>query len=471
MSRVLIITLCTFVLVIVSDGQGTQCPQSTSKNFASKTAYRNAGTPRLSQPKDVSGCTPLQVYGIFRHGTRFPSVTDVYDMISKVPGLRDMIVAAYEAGNGSLCQQDKILIKSWKMNFNGSMTNMLHAEGQQEANAIARRLKNRFPNLFAKSYSSNVYQFRSTDSQRTIATASAFVHGLFETDNGVKISTKENESLLRFYKSCKRWESEVDDNETAINEYFRFIHSHEIVDIGDRVSKRIGLEKPLNFKNVSILWEMCRFETAWNRYPDGVSPWCNLFSDEDLNLLEYSEDVLYYWKEGFGYPINYEQACPILADIFNNFNSFKDPSKVSQPSALMHFSHSGLLLKLYARLGLFNDSRPLLADDYLINSGRKWKTSTIDPFGANIVFVLFNCTDTSPRGQLKVMAFVQEQEVFLNNCSSTLCPLDTLISTYGSYSDHCHLDELCKPNNSAINSASMYLITLTLILLVIKITK
>ncbi|GAB6020262.1 hypothetical protein CHUAL_002980 [Chamberlinius hualienensis] len=466
-------TICFALLITiyagnVIDGQmPLSCSTSSSKFFASKTAYRNAQTPTISHQKTIPGCKPLQIYGIYRHGTRYPSVSDVADMIERVPTLRDVIVNASEVGNGTLCPQDKILLKSWKMNFNGSMTNMLHPEGQLEAHAIAKRLRNKFPELFSQSYSPSIYQFRTTDTKRTEDTAKAFIKGIFDTEQGVVLNTKEHEELLRFYKTCKRWESEVDDNDTAIDEYYKFVHGPEMEEVGQRVAQRLGLSAPMSFYNVSILWEMCRFETAWNRYPNGQSPWCNLFSNADLDVMEYSEDILYYWKEGYGYPINYEQSCPVLVDIFQNFNAFhfvRDSHASMHPASLFHFTHSGLLLKLLARLGLFNDSKPLMADDYTQNFNRKWRTSLIDSFGSNIVFVLYNCTQdlSSKEGNLKVMIFVQEQEVLLPNCTSSLCPLETILNTYGNYAKECNLDVLCKANSSVINAVSLYLLTLVI---------
>ena len=64
---------------------------------------------------------------------------------------------------------------------------------------------------------------------------------------------------------------------------------------------------------------MCRFDTAWNYQTVTSSPWCNVFSNSDLQVLEYAEDLQNYWKDGYGYPLNYEQACPVLKDLITNF--------------------------------------------------------------------------------------------------------------------------------------------------------
>lgn len=65
---------------------------------------------------------------------------------------------------------------------------------------------------------------------------------------------------------------------------------------------------------------MCRFDTAWNpKYADQISPWCHLFDNVDLQVMEYSEDLKYYWKNGYGHPLNYEIACPLLKNLVDSF--------------------------------------------------------------------------------------------------------------------------------------------------------
>jgi len=38
--------------------------------------------------------------------------------------------------------------------------------------------------------------------------------------------------------------------------------------------------------------------------------------------MEYAEDLDNYWVDGYGYQINYQQACPTLKDMFNFFRYF-----------------------------------------------------------------------------------------------------------------------------------------------------
>ena len=68
--------------------------------------------------------------------------------------------------------------------------------------------------------------------------------------------------------------------------------------------------------DIHTMYMTCAFETAWKRQYS--SPWCGVFTEQDLTLLEYSEDLEYYWVDGYGYDINHEQACPLLTDMFEH---------------------------------------------------------------------------------------------------------------------------------------------------------
>ena len=50
-----------------------------------------------------------------------------------------------------------------------------------------------------------------------------------------------------------------------------------------------------------------------NTYSDSIS-----FANWN-QVLEYREDLEYFYEDGYGYPINYQQACTPLKNLFDNF--------------------------------------------------------------------------------------------------------------------------------------------------------
>jgi len=77
-----------------------------------------------------------------------------------------------------------------------------------------------------------------------------------------------------------------------------------------------------------------------------------------------------------------------------NFKLLASNSRIASgvdrsPYGVFYFSHEGTLGKVMARLGLFRDSEPLRADNFIWNIGRQWRTARVLPFASNMVFVLF----------------------------------------------------------------------------------
>lgn len=47
------------------------------------------------------------------------------------------------------------------------------------------------------------------------------------------------------------------------------------------------------------------------------SPWCAAFSEADLRVIEYSEDLEYYYTYSYGAPaFVQDQTCELLKDLF-----------------------------------------------------------------------------------------------------------------------------------------------------------
>lgn len=260
--------------------------------------------------------------------------------------------------------------------------------------------------------------------------------------------------MLRHYKKCDKWLKEVKKDSKKEKEKF-LNEGPEMAKLIKSVTVRLGLTRTLTLGEIQLIYALCQFHTAIVRpVRQPTSVWCQMFSDEELQILEYADDLTIYWKDGYGYSLSLQLACPVLQDIISQFrvvatsdggNSGKD----KWPIGLFHFTHSGLLMKLFAALGLFRDEVPQLSGNYANQTNRKWRTSYIDPFASNLQLVLFSCS--AEKGTvLQVAAYVQQQEVLLPNCTSFLCPLERFMDNYMHYMDICDLQKLCTRNLDTI---------------------
>ena len=122
-------------------------------------------------------------------------------------------------------------------------------------------------------------------------------------------------------------------------------------------------------------------------------------------------------------------------------NLFRDAidRKLSSKKGVFRITHSRTLLPLVTRMGMFNDSLPLLATNYRKHIKRKWRLSLVNPFAANIKFVLYNCDQN-----FFVRTFLNEKEIQLPICDSMFCPLKEIEKGWESVIESCKFDLLCE---------------------------
>ncbi|CAL8069920.1 unnamed protein product [Orchesella dallaii] len=417
------------------------------KYMATKTPYLDTGLNEEAAYGDPyrkhhgGSCVPTMTWHLVRHGTRNPSQKVIRAMKNTLPRLQDEILAAHKSGKGNLCEEELEAIRTWSMDKVPVETGekILVPQGEKELAGISQRFKKRFPDVFAKDYHNDTFKFKFTKTQRAEASAKHFNKGIFHDDQVDQIyypMAVRADPVLRFYKDCKRWKQEVDKNPEAYQERVKFETSNIFNEMLTKLQTRLGLEKTPSLEEAEIMYLTCSFESAWD--PSKPSAWCHVFDEYDFQVMEYRQDVEYYWIDGYGYRLTYEQACPTMQDIVNKLSDkVSDPSA---PSVTAYFTHSGTLLKVITRLGLFNDSRPLLGDNFDHHrSSRKWRTSFIDRFATNIAFVLYKCSETH-----KVGLMFQEKPIPQPLCEGKyLCPLEEFYSSTEPITKNCDLAKFC----------------------------
>ncbi|XP_046838609.1 multiple inositol polyphosphate phosphatase 1-like isoform X2 [Vespa crabro] len=401
--------------------------------LGSKTPYRFIGYQH-DTPIEYSGCKPKKIWLILRHGTRYPGKKNVPHMIKNLPELQKIILNNYKMNKTNLSHDTIIKLSNWKLRFTKNDMMNLAKEGENEMIDLGERYQSRFPNIMPEIYNKRSYKLKYTATQRTEESAKHFAVGLFGWQNSQNVEypkPKHKDPILRFYKRCTRWSNEVSKNKSAHIEKERFLKSELLTTTVKSVSKRIGHQ--INYDTLDLIYAMCAFETAW--YKDEDSPWCELLSLDDFKVLEFANDIEYYWIDGYGYKITYEQACVVLLDIFKFF------SEDNETLASIYFTHSGTILKFLARLGVARDKIPLTHDSFRLHvDNRAWRTTYIDAFASNIAFVLYDCESQGP----SILFMHQERVVYLPNCPKNMpCPLSTMKDLYPSNEEDCQFDVMC----------------------------
>lgn len=220
-------------------------------------------------------------------------------------------------------------------------------------------------------------------------------------------------------------------NPDTFKEIERFVETENVQAMIKDLRIKTGISE-LTFHDIQTMYETCAFETAWWKKKE--SPWCALFTKDSIEILEFAEDLEYFWKDGYGYEITYSQACPAIKDLVQHLQ-LDSP----QPASTFYFTHSGTVLKLLAALDLYRDEEKLFHTEF--SRPRKWRTSEIDAFASNLMFVSFNCS-----GEAHLLAMHQERIIRLPGCpqDKDLCPLTTFIGLYREQIENCRFNEICE---------------------------
>lgn len=415
--------------------------------FGTKTAYQfsNYGRPRKDQQRAFPECKAMQVWMVGRHGTRNPSKTELerFDSIIK---LRDEIIRNYdELKTSKLCPTDLTNLQNWKLIWKPEDEEQLTQQGREEISLLAKRLRTRFPDLFFRPYNEQTYTFRHTDTALTRSSAEAFAEGLLPGSAVRLNASPENDTLLRSYKGCMAWQTQVDDNTEILAQMDRYLASSELEGLASNISIRLGFKYNLNIESFLYAYDLCRYEKAARI--SRTSAWCALFTTDELKMIEYAEDLRYYYNSGYGSRMNAKIGCPLLKDMMTRFRRLAVGTP--EPAGVFYFTHQTALLTLLARMDFFNDANALTANDFSYQSKRLWRTSYISPFAANLQAVFLNCT--LPRGgsEFKVAFYLQESFIPIRGCDVGLCSWNYLKERYLQMAEDCNIERICSGADGA----------------------
>lgn len=130
------------------------------------------------------------------------------------------------------------------------------------------------------------------------------------------------------------------------------------------------------------MWQLCRFEQAADL--SKLAPWCSVFSYDDVAVMEYGEDLGYYYEAGYGFSMNKN----ILCETVQNLLRFLQNDNGEAPARIL-VSHSTTMQLLMVSLGLYEDETPLKSSNFAKQQNRQWRTSQQTAFASNLAVVRY----------------------------------------------------------------------------------
>ncbi|XP_055032701.2 multiple inositol polyphosphate phosphatase 1b isoform X2 [Misgurnus anguillicaudatus] len=259
-----------------------------------------------------------------------------------------------------------------------------------------------------------------------------------------------DDSLMRFFDHCERFVNSVENNKTALNEVHRFKSSGEMDTVRRKIANRLQIPyDKFTPEMAEASYFLCAYEFA---IKSEISPWCNLLDKSDAQVLEYKSDLKQYWKRGYGHDINRKSSCPLFHDIFKRLNKAAYDYRYGEvvKTATIQVGHGETLLPLLSLMGFFKDEKSLTADNYSQQHNRKFRTSQIVPYAANLIFVLYECSDG-----LRVQLFLNEKPIPFPNLNHSAPLYETVKKHYSKLLHGCDFKKECDLPQSKLRNTEL----------------
>ncbi|KAL7733736.1 hypothetical protein ACLKA6_011467 [Drosophila palustris] len=427
---------------------GKDAERLQTRHFSSKTAYQIVKGTNIDKQYQVPNCEPKKMWIFHRHGTRLPTVNTIKEA-PRLEDLRDLIVQNYrqlrtKPDTDALCTEDLLGIRMWKWNasITVDMEQHLTSQGYEDLRGTAKLYQRYYPTVLPSRYNDTYYLFRHTDTQRTMESFKGFSEGLFgESNLAAAADIPDEDLLLRPYDYCPEFKDKNYKGEGS--EYQKYRSSALWNQTRSDIARRLGFTV-LAEDDIKLMFDMCRYEQAWQ--VDRTSVWCAAFLPEHVTVLEYAEDLKYYYGSGYGFEENTRFNCRAVQDMLTRLSSPVSPHVVA------YFAHSTGLQTLLTALGINKDDVPLRADNYNSMASRRWMTSLLGPFAGNFVAVKYDCPADLEKE--KAVFFLNQNAVQLDWCNVGLCNWSDVLEKYKTIAQ-ANCDEYYCRSGAIVGQASL----------------
>ncbi|KAK4789533.1 hypothetical protein SAY86_016837 [Trapa natans] len=431
------VLLVSFLFVLRANADGAAFDVRRHLSTVTRYGMVNAASDGIIPSQVSNECTAIHLNLVARHGTRSPTKKRLRELDHLANRIGELIAAAEE----QKLSIDRVpnWMWGWRSPWKGkSKGGELIPKGEDELYDLGIRVGERFADLFSQEYHPDVYVLKATQVLRASSSAVAFGMGLFSGKGtlghgnnrafAVTTESRASDIKLRFHDCCENYKDFRKKQKPAVDK----LKEPFLDEITISLLSRFGL----NFtrQDTASLWFLCKQEASLLDITDQA---CELFSSDEVALLEWMDDLEMFILKGYGKSINYRMGVPLLKDVMDSMEEAIKAHEEKLPpgsyeKARLRFAHAETIVPFSCLLGLFlgeseflkiRNEQPL---DLPLKPPqmRNWKGSTVAPFGANNMLVLYNCPSNS-----SIPYFVQilhnEHPIPMPGCGGTdFCPFE-----------------------------------------------
>lgn len=133
-------------------------------------------------------------------------------------------------------------------------------------------------------------------------------------------------------------------------------------------------------------------------------------------------------KTSYGSEVNLKLACHSMDDMLGHLNSNDSPKVIT------YFGHIAITHLHLTAMEAFKDAEAIRSDNFDRMANRKWRTSEICPFTANLAAVKYHCHDDTD-AVYKVKFFLNQKPLEFDWCDKGLCKLQDVMEKYRSFNN------------------------------------
>ncbi|KAK4122976.1 histidine acid phosphatase, partial [Parathielavia appendiculata] len=368
-----------------------------SESATSPLQWLGANSPWFAGP-NVNGidhevpenCYVEQAAYAVRHGSRYPDNGAYNGWVA--------MQQRFAPENGYTASGSLSFLPTWKTVLtNPSMQIAMESPtGAKEAYDMGYTLRTRYPDLYNDGQPFMVWANNYT---RVLQTAQMFVRGYlgpFASTYGSVVSVTAKGfpdavgDSLGPSDMCPNFKDTSGADQQAI---WTAIF---LPPIKQRLQAMITGNLTLTDDDILQIPYLCGFES---QITGRLSPWCDVFTDDELKSYEYHNDLRYYYGVGPGTDLNKKLMMPFVDSVVGLLargpeitGTAADGSSFAVPKLLMAFMNDGQLNEMAAAIGVFDEEPPL--DPSVRDDNRLYMASRFSTMRGTIALERLNCVTT-----------------------------------------------------------------------------
>ncbi|OJJ47345.1 hypothetical protein ASPZODRAFT_16025 [Penicilliopsis zonata CBS 506.65] len=383
----------------------------SASNSDNPLIYSGGNTPYWAGPNtfgidsDVPDqCTVQQAAYVVRHGSRFPDSGSYGDWVE----IYDKIQIAVK-GSGFAARDALSFIADWEPVLTDTALQMSQESrtGWKEATDLGYQLRSRYPTFYTDGEPFYIWanQYASPiNESRVVQTARAFAWGYlyeFAEAYGTVVSVNSTGSVsaignsLGPSDSCPLYAatSSGGDNVTDFDATW-------LPATTARVNKLVSGNLTFSETDVTFFPYLCAYES---QILGRLSPWCDVFTQDELKNYAYSQDLAYFYEVG---PGSVGPAKTLFLPFLNSLMELftKGPGQVGTgpngtqfnvPNLIMAFLNDDQIAEMTAAMGIF-EAEGFLPDDH-IPTDHLYQVAHFITMRGTVAFEILNCTESESK--------------------------------------------------------------------------